>query len=226
MPVLAPDILKEAQGLSIALMATIFGLGTLVWSLGWRAHRFWIVLATTAGAGILGLSLDLNSRAPSLVAGLLLALAAGALALALARLVAFAAGGLALWSLLHALLPGWADPLVCFLLGGLAALLLFRLWTMALTSLTGTLLMGYSGLCLAGRIGNVDIVALAENRALLLNCCCGLVTLAGLAIQFLLDRRKRDKKGGREHSRRESPDDRSGGERWWSRGHRHYRRAS
>src|SRR5207244_2392923 len=169
----APDILEAAQGLSVTLSIVVLGLGFLIWLLGWRGHRFWIVLAATAGAGILGLSPGPVSRVPPLVAGLLLAVAAGALALALVRVVAFAAGGFATWSLLHAFLPGWDEPLVCFLLGGLTALLLFRAWTMALSSLIGTLLMAYSGLCLAYRIGNVDVVALAQNRTVLLNWVCG-----------------------------------------------------
>jgi hypothetical protein len=223
MQLVAPDILEQAQGLSVPLCAGTAVLGVLLWALGWRAHRFWIVLATTAGTGVLGLSIGLGTRAPPLVAGLLLAVAAGALALALVRLVAFAAGGFAVWSLLHFLIPGWSDPLVCFLLGGLAALLLFRLWTMALTSLTGTLLLAYSGLCLASRLGNLDVVALAEARPVALDCVCGAVAVGGLVLQFFLDRhRKREKKGGREHSHRERPDD---SERWWSRSHRHYRRA-
>src|SRR5947209_5680609 len=55
MQLLAPDILKAAQGLSPALSCLGVGVGVSMWLLGWRSHRFWIVLFTTVVAGILGL---------------------------------------------------------------------------------------------------------------------------------------------------------------------------
>ena len=61
--------------------------------------------------------------------------------------------------ILHALAPGWDEPLVCVLLGGLIALLLFRFWTMVLTSAAGSLLLSYAGLCLVDRLGKIEAIA-------------------------------------------------------------------
>jgi len=49
--------------------------------------------------------------------------------------------------------PTWDEPLVSFVAGGLVGLVLFRVWMMALTSILGTLLVGYSSLCLADKLG-------------------------------------------------------------------------
>lgn len=196
MQLVAPDILQEAQGFSTAVSATAFAVGFIVWLLGWRSHRFWIVLVTTIAAGLVGLSSGPALGTQYLVAGLLLALAAGALALALVRVLAFAAGGVALWFVVRHLAPNWdGGTLVCLLAGGLLGLLLFRVWTMALTSLAGTLVMTYSGLCLAKRLANLDIVTLAETQATVLNWLCGGVAVLGLVVQFLLDRRRAARRG-------------------------------
>src|SRR5262245_16255718 len=152
MQLLAPDILAEAHGLSVTVTGTAFALGLLIWLFGWRGHRFWIVLAVTAAAGVIGLYSDPAYGTRPIFAGLLLAVAAGAMALALVRVVVFAAGGVAGWALVHAVFPAWESPLVCFLVGGLIGILLFRVWTMALTSAAGTMIMAYSGLCLANSL--------------------------------------------------------------------------
>lgn len=188
MHLLAPDILAEARGLSVGLCAAGISVGLALWLLGWRAHRFWIVLFTTVGAGILGLLSGHAHGVQPLVAGLLLALAAGVLALAVVRIFAFLAGGLATWLAVQYLLPAWQEPLVSFLAGGLLGVLLFRVWTMALTGLAGTLLMAYSGLCLADRLGKLDAVALAEQSPVLLNWGCIGGALLGLVAQFVLER--------------------------------------
>lgn len=194
MHLLAPDILTEAQGLSVALCTVGLAAGLLLWVFGWWGHRFWVVLTATLAAGVLGLYAGPDLGMQRLVAGLLLAVAAGALALSLIRVVAFAAGGLAAWLAARALLPGWDDAqglLIGLLAGGLVGLLLFRVWMMALTSLAGTLLMGYSGLCLADRLGKLDAPAWAEQHVVLLDVVCGAAALLGLALQFFLDRRLR-----------------------------------
>jgi hypothetical protein len=199
MSLLAPDILEEARGLSVALTGVGLMVGLLIWMFGWRGHRFWIVLATTVMAGLFGLSAGPEYGTTPVIAGVLLAVAAGVLALALVRVVAFVAGGVAGFLLLRELMPAWNEPLVSFLAGGLVGLLLFRVWTMVLTSLAGTLLMGYSGLSLADQYGKLNAVAVAENQATLLNgACAGLVVL-GVVVQFVLDRklgRKRPKGRG------------------------------
>jgi hypothetical protein len=206
MTLLAPDILEEARGLSVAVSVTGLVLGFLLWVLGWRGHRFWIVLAATVSAGVAGLSLGPSYGASPEAAGLLLAIAAGVLALALARVVAFVAGGVAGWTAVHALVPTWNEPLVCFLVCGLVGLLLFRLWTMALTSFGGAVLMVYSCLCLLDRFGTLNVVQLAETQVLLLNWSCAGLTLMGMLVQFVLDRRrKRPASRGKDHRFRSAP---------------------
>jgi hypothetical protein len=191
MQLVVPEILDEARGFSVAVSVTALVMGLSLWLIGWRSHRFWIVLGTTIGAGVWGLSSGPIYGTPGLVAGLLLALAAGALALALVRVVAFAAGGLAIVLAMRILFLQWEEPLACFLVGGLLALLLFRVWMMALTSAAGTLLMVYAGLCLAHHFVKLDVVALAEQKTNLLNGICGGVALLGLLVQFVLDRKKK-----------------------------------
>ena len=91
----------------------------------------------------------------------------------------------------RALAPAaWHEPFVCFLAGGLAGLLLFRLWIMVLTSLAGTVVMGYSGLWLADQMGRIDALNVATNQANLLNWACGGMCLGGFLFQFFLERRK------------------------------------
>jgi MFS family permease len=191
MQLIVPEILDEARGFSVAVSATAFALGLLLWLLGWRGHRFWIVLVTTIGAGVWGLSSGPLYGTPGLVVALLLAFATGVLALALVRVLAFAAGGLAIVLATRTLVPQWDEPLVCFLVGGLLGLLLFRVWMMALTSAAGTLLMAYAGLCLTDHFVKLDVVALADKKTNLLNGVCGGVALLGLVVQFVLDRRKK-----------------------------------
>ena len=145
------------------------------------------------------------------------------------RVVAFVAGGLVAWMIVHTLAPTWDEPLICFLVGGLVGLVLFRIWIMGLTSLAGTLLIGYSGLCLADHFGQVDAVAWADKQAVLMNWACIAVAVLGLLVQFLLDRRARrraqqaeeDQKAERERRNAPKPRKRS----WWNWGQGDYRRA-
>jgi hypothetical protein len=200
MPMLAPDILTEARGLPVALSGTGVTLGLALWGCGWSFHRFWIVLATTLLAGTLVLASGPVAGAQPLVAAVLLAVGAGALALHLSRVIAFACGGLALAAAVHAALPSWEQPLPCFVAGGLIALLLFRPCIMVLTSLGGTLLMGYSALLLADRLGKLDAVAWSGRHAGWLNWACVGVMLAGWLLQHTVERRR----GERDQQRKEA----------------------
>ena len=100
--------------------------------------------------GVLGLHFGAAYDMQPLVAGLLLAVAAGALALSLARVVLFVIGGAACVWLAHAAGPVLDEPAVCFLVGGLLGVLLYKVWVTALSSLAGTLLLAYSILGLLG----------------------------------------------------------------------------
>lgn len=208
MQLLAPDILSEGRGLSLAVSATGLVVGVLLWLFGWRCHRFWIVLAATVCAGIWGMACCPVQGAQPLVVGLLVAVAAGALALSLVHAVLFAAGGITLWMLIHATMPSWADPVVCVVAGGLVAMVLMRFWTMLLTSFSGALLMGYSALLLVDRLGKLDASAWAEKHAAVLSWSVVGVALVGWVVQFLMEmrrlRRVRQKEAAEKEEREEA----------------------
>lgn len=188
MEMIAPDILADAVGLSFGFYAAGLLVGLALWLLGWRWHRFWVVLAVTLLGGIYGLAEGPTLGTHPVVAGLLLALTAGLLALALARLLAFAAGGITALVAVHSLVPTWEHHLISFLGGGLFGVLLFRIWITTLTSLGGALLVGYCSLCLADRFATLDAVGLARDRPVLLNWCCCAAAGLGLLLQLLLAR--------------------------------------
>jgi hypothetical protein len=218
MQLLAPDVFLELRGLSHTLSLCGFAVGLVLWLTGWMGHRFWIVLITTVLAGVLGMISAPGSRLQPVLVGLLSAVAAGLLALSLVRLVAFGAGGVTAWLALRALAPvSWQEPFLCFLGGGLAGLFLFRVWTMVLTSFLGVQLMGYFGLCLADTLGKVDATTLIQERGTSLSWACGVATLAGFVIQFLLERwrPKRDRFRQDRHSYG-SRRSRAYDQPWWS----------
>jgi len=204
MHLVTPEILEPATRLSLPLLVGALLLGLVLWALGWRTHRFWVVLVLTVVAGVYGLYEGAAFQAQPVLASLLLAAAAGILALHLVRVVAFGAGGCAGVLILCELSPSSGQTLVVFLVAGLIGLLLFRFWIMALTSFSGTLLMSYAGLALLQRSGSVEALAWCETNAGLLNWGCGLATVLGIAVQFLLGRRRgsdKDKKPGKSWGR-------------------------
>jgi hypothetical protein len=125
------------------------------------------------------------------------------LALALVRVVAFVAGSLAACMLVHSLAPSWDQPMLTALVGGLIAIFLFRFWTMVLTSMIGTLLIGFTSLALLDYLKVLAAVPLAEENGVLLNWLWGTLSLLGLLIQFLTERRRLRKKRQREEQARE-----------------------
>jgi len=226
MQLIAPDILIEVRGLSLGVCATGMVLGLCLWLLGWWGHRFWIVLCTTVAAGIAGLAFARSSGTQPFVAGLLLAVSAGMLSLALSRVFAFAAGGIAAWLVVRSAMPGWDEPLLCFLVGGLLGLFLFKAWWMALTSLAGTLVMGYSVLGMLDGMGKLDALLWADKRALVLNWACAGVALFGWLIQFFLERWRANRQRQLDHQLelKEAQDElkerfkrKAAGQRWWRR---------
>ena len=203
MRLLAPDLLLDARELSVAVTAGGVALGLLLWLLGWRAHRFWIVLSATFAGGVAGMVSSPTYEVQPRVAGLLAAVASGVLALALVRVLAFAAGGLAACLLVHTLAPAWDQPLVALLVGGLLGVFLFRLGIMMLTSVAGTLLVGYCALCLLDRLGTLNAALWADSHAALLNWLCGGGAVGGVLTQFLTERRRLRKKRDREEKARQ-----------------------
>ena len=188
MQLIAPDILAEARGLSLGVCGTGLGLGLLLWLFGWRWHRFWTVVAVTLGGGLYGLSVGQAIGGQVLVLGLLLAVSAGLLALEIARLFAFAAGGTVVWLAAAALFPDVRELWVFFLAGGLAGVLFYRLWTMAVTSFVGTLVAGHSALVMAEGTTLFDAAAWAGRNPIPLSVAVGLFSLLGLVAQGAQER--------------------------------------
>jgi MFS family permease len=194
MQLLATDLLADARELSPVVTGVGLGLGLALWLMGWRGHRFWVVLTATLTGGIAGLVSSPAYGVQPLVAGLLAAVAAGVLALALVRVLAFAAGGLTASLVMHAVAPAWDQPLVTLLVGGLLGVFFFRLGMMILTSALGTLLTAYCALCLLDRVGTLNAVAWASGHVTLLNWLCGSGVILGVLMQFLMERRRGRKK--------------------------------
>jgi hypothetical protein len=190
MSILLPEILVEARGLSPAVLIAGLAIGLVLWLGGWWSYRFWAVLGTTVIAGVFGLYEAPLLHMQPLLASVLLAIAAGLLALSLMRLAAFAAGGCTCLVLVHMLFPSVHAPMICFLAGGILAILLFRLWMILLTSAAGTLLIFHCGLGLFGLLGNVDPGVWARSQETGLTWACGLIALLGWVIQFFLTRRR------------------------------------
>lgn len=189
MQLIAPDILAEARGLSPALSGIGVLLGLLLWLCGWRWHRFWVVVAVTLIGGLIGLQTGRSSGGHILAMGVLLAFAAGLLALELARLFAFAAAGTCVWLAASALFPKGQELWVAFLIGGLLGVLLYRFWTMLLTSFAGVMLGWHSLLCLLERLMSLDAAEIAERQANVLNGAVLAVTVLGVVMQSWIERR-------------------------------------
>jgi hypothetical protein len=211
MHVLDPEILSDVSTLSAPLLAAGIGAGALLYLFGWRLHRFWLVLAASVTAGLVGLNKGPEYGTQPLVAALLLALTAGVLAVAVMRGLAFAAGAMAAYLALRAMAPGWEQPWVCVVVGGLLGVVLFRLWVMALTSMAGTVLLLYAGVGLAHSWHLLDAVAWAEKRGPLINLGCAVATLVGVAAQIVIERKVAQVK--KERKKREEEETRLAKER-------------
>ncbi|HXD87554.1 MAG TPA: hypothetical protein VN641_13740 [Urbifossiella sp.] len=185
MQLIAPDILAEARGLSGAMLGTLATLGVALWLFGWRWHRFWVVAGITLTAGLIGLNAARPAGVQVIAVGILLAVAAGMMALELAKVVAFVAGGIGAWLAVQWVLPQAQELWAVFLSGGLLGLLLYRVWTMLLTSLLGTLLGLHAGLLLLEPVFSYDAATwAAANNAALNGLTVGVIIL-GILLQVV-----------------------------------------
>lgn len=187
MQVLAPDVLEEMRPLSYTVLGSVLFIGLFLWLLGGRNHRFWIVLAATVGAGVVGLRIARNFDLPPMVAALLLAVTAGVLALHVVRLVTFFAVGAGGYFAVSAFAPGGNEALFGAILGGLAGLLFFRFWMKVLTSMLGALLLAYGSLSLADHLKSLDAIAFVDQHRDVLNGVAAGLALLGLLLQMFLD---------------------------------------
>ena len=193
MQVLDPTFLELTRQLSPGVCVVAGLVGLALWLFGAHGHRFWVALLMTVGAGLVGLALGRKFDVQPLVAGLLLALAAGMLALALTRITLFVLGGLCAMLVVHNAVPS-ANEFLCFVVGGLVGVCFYQLWITALSSLLGSVLMGYSIVSLLERPGKFDSVAWATQNAPLINWTLIVCTVLGILTQFILDRRREKNK--------------------------------
>ena len=185
MQFVAPDILAEARDLSTAMLGSLAALGVALWLFGWRWHRFWVVAGITLAAGLIGLNAARPAGVQVIAVGILLAVAAGMMALELAKVVAFVAGGLGAWLAVQWVLPQAQELWAAFLSGGLLGLMLYRVWTMLLTSLMGTLLTMHAAILLLAPAFSFDPVLWAgANNAALNGVAVGIVIL-GILLQVV-----------------------------------------
>lgn len=183
MQLIAPEILTEARGLTGAMLGTVCVLGISLWLFGWRWHRFWVVSGITLAAGLIGLNAARPAGVQVMAVGILLAVAAGMMALELAKVVAFIAGGIGAWLAVQWVVPQAQELWAVFLSGGLLGLLLYRVWTMLLTSLLGTLLAGHAALLLLEPVLQFDAVSWAASHIAALNGGVVGVVILGILLQ-------------------------------------------
>lgn len=183
MQLIAPDILAEARGMTIAMSGTICVLGIALWLFGWRWHRFWIVAGITLAAGLLGLNAGRTGGTQIMAVGILVAVAAGMMALELAKVFAFVAGGCGAWLAVQWVFPQAQELWAVFLSGGIFGLLLYRLWTMLLTSLAGVLFASHAAILLLEPVLDFNgIKWVAANQAALNGGAVALIVL-GILLQ-------------------------------------------
>jgi len=184
MQLILPDLLIAARGLSLGAAAFLGLSGVLLWALGWRWHRFWIVFGMTLAAGVIGMEAGRAAGGRQvLIVGVLLAVSAGMLALEAAKMLAFLSGGTAAWVAAQSIYPAAQELWAVFLCGGLLGVVLYRLWTMLLMSLIGVLLSSHAWLILIQEAGRTDLGDWAQKQTPALNGAVLALTLIGVLIQ-------------------------------------------
>lgn len=183
MTLISPEVLVELKGLSPGAGGFLAFVGLLLWVLGWRWHRFWIVFGITTAAGVIGLSAGKAVGGHILVIGVLLAFAGGVMALELAKILSFVAGGVGAWLAVQVVLPQAQEMWAVFLAGGLMGVILHRLWTMLLTSLLGVLLVGHAGLTLLDTALRLDAANWVNGHMAAVNGAAVAAAVLGVLIQ-------------------------------------------
>ena len=182
MQLILPDVLTAARGLSPGAAGFLLLVGVLLWAVGWRWHRFWVVFGITLAAGLIGLTAGQSAGGQVMVVGVLLAVAAGMLALELAKILAFVTGGAAAWAAAQAVFPQVQELWAVFLSGGLIGVVLYQLWTMLTTSFLGVLVGWHAAFVLAEQFAKkFDAAKWVGDHAAALNGAVVAVTLLGRA---------------------------------------------
>lgn len=116
----------------------------------------------------------------------MLGVSAGLLSFELGRVIAFVSGGLATAMFLSHFVPTFPEPLLAYLAGGLFAVLLFKLWFLAVMGFAGAMVMTYCGLALGLRSLRIDTVQLATARPNAMNSTVIGLTVLGMVVQSRL----------------------------------------
>ena len=184
MQLIQPDLLAAGRGLSTGAAGFLVFVGLLLWAVGWRWHRFWVVFGITLSAGLVGLGAGRAAGGHQvMVVGVLLAVSAGMLALELAKVISFATGGVAAWVATQAVFSQVQELWVIFLAGGLLGVVLYKLWTMLTTSLLGVLVTWHGVLLAYQEVTRGDLTAWVAANAVALNGGVVAVTILGVAVQ-------------------------------------------
>jgi hypothetical protein len=185
MQLISPEVLAAAKGLSPGAAGFLLFVGFLLWAFGWRWQKFWVVFGITTAAGVLGLSAGKAAGGQVLAIGVLLAFAGGVMALEVAKILAFVAGGVGAWLAAQSVLPAAQELWAVFLAGGLFGVILYRLWTMLLTSFAGVLVSWHAALVLSGPAAKFDAVAWIGEHTAAVNGAVLVVTVLGVLMQTI-----------------------------------------
>jgi hypothetical protein len=185
MSLISPDVIAELKGISVGAGGFLILVGFLIWSCGWRWHRFWVVFAFTTIAGIIGMTSGRAAGGHVLVMGLLLAFCGGVLAIELAKILSFLGGGIAMWMAVQSVFPQAQEMWAVFLSGGLFGVLLYRLWTMILMSFTGVVVSWHAALGLAITTSKSNPLEWIATHTAAVNGAVIVATLLGVVMQVL-----------------------------------------
>lgn len=228
MQLILPDVLTAARGLSPGAAGFLMLVGFLLWAVGWRWHRFWIVFGITLAAGLIGLTAGQSAGGQVMVVGVLLAVAAGMLALELAKILAFVTGGVAAWVAVQSVIPQVQELWAVFLSGGLIGVVLYQLWTMLTTSFLGVLVAWHAGFVLAEQFAKgFDAAKWVGEHTAALNGVVAVVAILGVLVQKFTaprpeptdkDEQRKEKKSKKAaHHHQDEEHDEEPGRGWWRR---------
>jgi hypothetical protein len=180
---IAPEIVAEVGRLSRSGVFAGFALGLAIWATGWMRRTFWVSLAVTVGFGLFGLQIGREAGTHPLVTALLLGISAGALAVELGRLIAFVSGGLATAITIQTFVPSFPEPLLAYLAGGLACVVMYKVWMLAVFGFVGSMTLAYTGLVLAAMFLRLDVMTLTKTKAPIVTGAVLVATLLSMVFQ-------------------------------------------
>jgi hypothetical protein len=202
MEIVSSKLVSEASELPSAVLVLTAAIGPLLWVLGWRIHRALIVAASTFIGGVYGLAHGATFGLYPVVAAGLMCLSAGGLAMSTIRIGVFVVIGASLELAVRVTICQHMDApaqaclrVSAFFIGGLLSLVCYRFLIIAFTSLLGAYLLLLGGMAVAVKHGELDTIAMAADRPVLVVAIWMCIGLAGVAGQYVLENvRVRDKK--------------------------------